>query len=576
MKKILIILNRREKFQLSKLSILSLINSIAESLSIAMLIPILTFIFNKGQFNDNVIFFRFVNNFLDKFQNDILSLIILLVSVYLVKAFFQMFFIWYQAKTVLDIEFNISKRVFKSFLFQDYQKAIKKNSSIIMEILSREVKNFGTCLIQITNFLLEASLVLILIFIMLMTFGAIFLKILLILISTVILIYLIFGRKFKNWGYKRHEYASKALKNMMHGINSFKEIKLYNKEDFFNLKYIENLKVGFSYIKLLTFFTSIPRILYEILFILIISSYIYIYSKGSFNLDASIPLIAFAGAAIVRTLPGLSRISSAISQINASTVSVNKIYELLLDKEYSLIKNENKVKKKTNGKVLKDSIQIKNLSFKYENQKQNIIENLNLVIKSGEYVGLKGYTGSGKTTLINLICGLINLQNGEILIDNENISKIKSSWQKEIGYVPQKIYLMDDTIKNNIIFGDDHNNYDDSKLKDILKTSCVSNFINSLPNGVETNVGENGVFLSGGQVQRIGIARALYSQPKFLILDEATNALDINTENQILENLSNFAKKENLTILSVSHKQNTLDHCSKIYEIKDKILNSLK
>tara|TARA_Y100000590_G_scaffold74658_1_gene82428 strand:+ start:6325 stop:8061 length:1737 start_codon:yes stop_codon:yes gene_type:complete len=577
MKKITNILNRKEKIKLSQLSAFSLINSIAESLSIAMIFPILTFIFNRQKFDEGIIFFKFINSFLDKFQNDITTPLILLIIIYLIKTAFQIFFVWFQTKTILDIELNICRRVFNAFLSQDYQESIKKNSSIIMEILSREVKNFASCLLQITNLLLETTLILILICIMFLSFGTIFLKILLILMASVVLIYLLIGRKFKIWGLKRHEFATKALKTMIHGINSFKEIKLYKKENFFNKEYIKNLKVGLNYIKIMTFFSSIPKVMYEILFISIISIYIYIYSQNSFSLEASLPSLAFAGAAMVRILPGLSRITVAISQINSSSVSISKIHELVINRKNNYVFNEKKIEEdESDREILKGNIEIKNLNFKYESQKKNIIENLNLSIEKGEYLGLKGHTGSGKTTLINLICGLINVQSGEILIEGIDISKIKNNWQKVIGYVPQKIYLIDDTIKNNIIFGNEEKNIDTKKLDDILQISQCSDFINKLPEGINTYVGENGVYLSGGQIQRIGIARALFAKPKFLILDESTNALDINTENKLLSNLSEVCSKGHITILSVSHKENALQHCKKIYELKDKKLNIQK
>ena len=567
MKKLALILDKKEKIKVLVLSFFGILNSIAESISIALILPILTIILNKKKFDEDLIFFNFINSLIDKFEMNVSALLIFLVLIYVVKSSFQLFFIWFQNKTSLNIEYNVSKRVFRGFLKQNYQNSIKYKSAEIIEILSREVKNLGSCLIQITNLILEITLIFILIFIMLFSFGTIFLKILATLAILVFLIYLLVGKNFKSWGFKRHQAATNSLTNMFHGINSFKEIKLYKRENFFINKYTDNLKISLGYVVLMNFFSSIPRILYEILFIVLIFTYIYFQSKSGLNFETHLPMIAFIGAAIIRILPGLSKISTAIAQIISFTVSVEKIFNLTSKNNNDLNENhlkdvENKIKKLDFNKI-----EFKNVSYKYAKQKKNVINDLNLTISKGDHIGIKGHTGSGKTTLVNLLCGLINLNGGEINIDNIEISKINNQWQKNIGYVPQKIYLIDDTIKNNILFGSQEDEQDKEKLDKILSISQCKDFIKNLPNGVDNKVGENGILLSGGQIQRIGVARALYSQPGLLIMDEATNALDIDTEKKLLKELSDKNIREKITIISISHKESALSCCNKVYTL---------
>ena len=576
MKKLALILNKKEKIRLSILSIFGFLNSLAESLSIAMIFPILTFIFNKDKFEDDFLFFGFLNTYLNKFENNTLTPLVLLALVYLFKSIFQLIFIWFQNQTSFEIEYNICKRVFKKFLRQDYQDTIKQNSSIIIEILNREVKNLGQCLIQITNLILEITLIFILIIILYLSFGTLVLKIFGLLILILFLIYVSIGKYFKNWGHQRHIFATKSLMNMFHGINSFKEIKLYKKEEFFINKYIDNLKKSLNFVVLMNTFSSIPRIIYEILFIALIFIYIYLQSKIGFNFEEKIPFLAFIAAAMIRILPGLSRISSSISRITSYNVSIEKIHNIISLQDIKNIYSHESQKNSFEYINFKEKVEIKNITFKYAEQKEDIINNLNFIIKRGDHIGLKGHTGSGKTTLVNLICGLINLEKGNVLIDGINISKIKSSWQKLIGYVPQKIFLMDDTIKNNIVFGDEGEQIDEIKLNNAIKLSQCNDFIDKLPRKLDNIVGENGALLSGGQIQRIGIARALYSNPKLLILDEATNALDINTERKLLVNLTKSCSDQGITILTISHKDNTLKYCDKVYELKDKKINIIK
>ena len=404
---------------------------------------------------------------------------------------------------------------------------------------------------------------------MLFSFGTIFLKILASLVFLVIFIYLLVGKNFKLWGFKRYQAATNSLTHMFHGINSFKEIKLYKKENFFISKYTDNLKISLGYIVLMNFFSRIPRILYELIFIILIFSYVYIQLKSGLKFETYLPIIAFIGAAIIRILPGLSRISTAITQIISFTVSVEKIFDFTSKNKNDLNKNhlantENVVKK-----LYFNKIEFENAFYKYDKQAKNIINDLSLTINKGDHIGIKGHTGSGKTTLVNLLCGFINLNEGKIKIDNNEISKLNNHWQQNIGYVPQKIYLIDDTIKNNILFGSEENEQDKNKLEKILSISQCKDFINNLPNGVNNRVGENGALLSGGQIQRIGVARALYSQPSLLILDEATNALDVDTEKNLLKALSEKKIKEKITIISISHKDSALSYCNKVYYLRN-------
>ena len=208
-----------------------------------------------------------------------------------------------------------------------------------------------------------------------------------------------------------------------------------------------------------------------------------------------------------------------------------------------------------------------NISFNYETDKKVALNNINIDIKKGKSVGIIGKSGSGKSTLIDIIIGLLEPSSGEILIDGKKIGTKKILWQKQLGYIPQEIYLLDDTIRNNITFGIENDKIDEELLLDTIKKSQLENFINSLPNKLDTIVGERGARISGGEKQRIGIARALYNKPKIMIFDEATSALDIYNENKILEEV--FENKKDKTLIIISHRNNTVKYCDSIYVMED-------
>ena len=270
----------------------------------------------------------------------------------------------------------------------------------------------------------------------------------------------------------------------------------------------------------------------------------------------------------MRFIPSASRIIGSLQLFRFASPTID-----LILKENLLTKNltDKIIKDKTNigDHSFSSSINLKNLSFKFENKNEFILKDINLEIKKNEIIGIYGVSGSGKSTIVDLISGLLSSTSGRITMDNEAIKKNIFSWRAKFGYVTQNTYLLDDTIKNNIVFGDT-SNFDDSRFKNAIDLSQLSKFVNELPDNVETIVGERGVMLSGGQIQRIGIARAIYHQSDILIFDESTSALDFTTEQKIMDEIINLKNKK--TIIIISHKISILKICDKIYELKDKNL----
>ena len=274
-------------------------------------------------------------------------------------------------------------------------------------------------------------------------------------------------------------------------------------------------------------------------------------------------------AGAFRILPSLNRIINASQTLRFNLPAVDNI-----SKEFSRSKEKKqsdlKIKNPSTNINFKKNICINNLKFKYDNFQSFSLNNLNLTVLKGDKIGIFGSSGSGKSTFIDVILGLLEPNSGAIEVDGVNIKKDLTGWRKNVAYVPQKVYLTDDTIMNNIAFGQNPSKINKDKIKDAIKISELDKFIESLPNGVETIVGERGVRISGGQLQRIGIARAFYQEPKILILDESTNALDIETEDKIMQCIFNQSKVE--TLIVISHRRNTIKECNKIFEMKNGLL----
>ena len=277
-------------------------------------------------------------------------------------------------------------------------------------------------------------------------------------------------------------------------------------------------------------------------------------------------LLGFFAATFIRLTPSAYRIISSLQRIKFTQKILNSLHKNLIYFDKINFKNIEKYSKIENNIEIKNKIRIKDLNFSY-NSKNKLFRDLNLEIKIGETIGIFGDSGSGKSSFINLLIGLINPESGKILINEKDINSNIYQWRKSIGYVPQNIFLIDDTLKKNISFDLENNSENLTRLNESIRQSELTKFIETLQNGLETIVGERGSRISGGQLQRVGIARALYNDPKILVFDESTSALDNETELEILKNIYKFKNKK--TLIIITHKKDLLKECDKIYKLEN-------
>ena len=362
--------------------------------------------------------------------------------------------------------------------------------------------------------------------------------------------------------YLRQTLNSQRLKSFN---ETFRNIKYYLVNNKINkivfdinntLREIKKMNVSYTFINLF------PKQIFELLIIVIFSYIILNFTSFSKDLNNLVPSLALYAAASFRILPSMNKIILKFNELRYSRSAIE-----VLGKEL-----ENEIhERKNNTSIINinfHKLSFKNVSFKYENRTKNTLENISLDINNGKIYGFIGETGSGKTTFSDLIMCLQKVSDGKILLNNDkNLYDFKYSWQSMIGYVPQNIFIFDQSIKNNIAFGEFNNQINLDQLNNSIKQAQLENFINSLDEGIETIVGENGSKISGGQLQRIGIARALYLNPQILILDEVTSSLDLDTEKQILNVIENLKGKK--TIILITHKLNALKVCDEIFQIKN-------
>jgi ABC-type multidrug transport system fused ATPase/permease subunit len=556
--------SKNEKCKYILLILLSLVSTFLELFSIAMLIPLLASISGEKSFISD-----FISNIglpvdLIKYL-DFGNILILIMVLFFLKFFFLLTISYFRNNFIFDFQQRLVNELFEKYLKKNYLFHISNNSAKILKNITEEVHHLSIGYMgSLTSIILDCIMIFALLtFLLFVQIKTTFI----VIIFSGIIIYIIYRNlknKITNLGELREKYNFIHLKNILQAFEGIKEIKIFQKEAEISKNFSNNSKNIKHLNWLLMFLNETPRIFFELISIMSFLAILLFLVKLEYLFIEIISYFTIILAVYIKLMPSINRFVVSYINITLNTKSLNVIFEELSEKK-SVLTNESEIKKKI---YFKNKIVIKNLTFYYENNKHKIFDKLNLEIRKGEFVALVGITGSGKTTLIDLIAGLLSPNEGEILSDNRNIESNKSDWLNKVGYVPQNIFLYDDSIEKNIAFTTNEKKVNRNKVIEAAKQSQIYEFITSKKDKLDTIVGERGARLSGGQKQRIGIARALYNNSEILIFDEFTSALDIHTEEKVLQELAKFKNKK--TIIISTHKSNILKHCDRVFDVKKK------
>ena len=565
-KNIIDLLDQKDKAKVKILVLFTFISAILESVSLAAFIPIIEFFSGESVLGINTYFENLNIAYLENI-NPIFIFVSLLLLVFLVKNLYLSFFYLYESKFVFQAKANLINNLFKNYIFQDYNFHVNKNSSKLIANLTVETDIFENCLSFLIVIIVDSILLFILFAFMFLINP--FVSIILFLFSLVFLfsVYKILKKRTKKLGGDRVKIDAIRQKTLQQSFNGIKEIIVYDNRNYF-VKYfsrlIEDIK---SFVIKFTFINKFQKILIEMFVIITLIIFIILLVYQGNDISKITALIGVYLIAIIKIIPSINKTVASANYLQYASQSLLTLNDELNfnSKKFGEYKID-KHKKKIN---FKEKIDLINIKFQYP--EKTILENINLEINKNNFLGVVGQTGSGKTTLCNLLLGLYEPTSGQIKSDNENIFENPKSYQRLIGYVPQHIFLLDDTIRNNITFG---LSLDEKKILKVIKLAALENFIKNKPKGLDQIVGERGVKISGGEKQRIGIARALYREPNILILDEPTSALDENTEKSIINELINL--KDVFTIILITHKLSNLKLADKIIKIENKKIVNIK
>ena len=556
---------KRQK-QLLFTSFLSILSAIAEFLSVTSILPLISILTSSKPYLEitNLGKFSFFINFFNIKSNP--NLIILIFSLLAItSAFLRLFNFWYSGFIAGRVSSDIGVKLFRFILRSNYNLFLKHNSSDFITSLTYNIQSTVVVIQSILRAISSISIILVLTFALLIYNFQLGLLIIIVLSITYIVIYLKTKSRLIRNSEKIYHSRNNIISTLKDSFSSIRNIILDEADDIFVEKYLYSSYKEKSLTAQNNALQIAPKYFLESSFLILIGFLTLILTVYFKSLNP----ISFFGLLImgaIKLLPAVQQIFFSISQIKSNQAALYEINSLL-----SEAKSQSRISESTlKNYKFKHKLLFQNISFKYSQEGQFILNNINLEINKGDSIGVYGKTGGGKSTFIDLIIGLLTPTKGIISLDgnilNSNNSLIKA-WQGNISHVPQSIFLCDNTFAENIAFGINKDQIDYSRVKKAAQFALISDYIESLPGKYDSNVGENGIQLSGGQKQRVGIARALYNSKEILILDEATSALDENTEKLILDRLFNLRNK---TIIIISHKMKTLKSCSKLFYVHDK------
>ena len=563
-KKIFELLTLSERKQGALVLLLIIIVSFIDTIGVASIFPFLALLSNPELIETN----KYINLIYQssailgvKNQNQFIFLFGLLFFFFIILSLFlRLLSIYAQIRFAQIREYSLSKRLMTAYLYQPYAWFLNQNSSELgKKILSEVSVVVNQSIVMILIFFAQSSLAItLLVFLIIFDFFlAITIGSILILTYTAILFIM------KNLSYKIGNDRLQSNKERFFLINemfnAIKEIKFRNLEDFYINLFSKSAKRYSKTQVLSKTYADFPRFLIEAIAFTSIIILLLVLLKNGKSFNNIVPIIGLYALAGYRLMPALQQIYHSISNLRFSKESLDLLHKDIINLKLNVQKNNKSTI------TFNNSIKLTNIVFSYPNSNQETLKGLSMAIPSHSNVGIVGFTGCGKTTLIDIILGLLDPNEGSLSIDQTIIDgKNKISWQKNIGYVPQQIYLIDDSILKNIAYGQYEDNINYKLVEKVAKIVNLHEFIiNDLLDGYNTIVGERGVRLSGGQIQRIGIARALYYDPKLLILDEATSSLDNFTEKIVMDGILKLKDKK--TIIIVAHRLNTVKNCDIIY-----------
>lgn len=570
-KKINSLLDKGQRIKVVILMFMILISGLLETIGVSLIVPLISAILDKESFAQNkyvkVVCETFGIQDMDKF---ILMLIGGLILIYIGKNIYLVFCTYIQARFVNHNRCRVSRNLLSQYLHRPYEYYFHADSATILRTIYGDMDNVFNLMMHCLNFVAEAIICVCLCLVLLVIDVKMCIFMVALLGSTTWFISGVLKPKLNRVGEDSRIELANIYKGILQPVAGIKDVKVLHKEDFFLDTYEDSARKYAKHQIKNNVLSIIPRQLIETIAIVGILAYVGISILVGVDMGVLLGLVGAFGVAAMRLLPSVNRLNTYIANISFFESALNNIYENIDMTAVRKQEEEDKYNREHKNELpihLTQKIELENISYRYPETDKDIFKDAHMVIPVGKSVGVVGPSGSGKTTIIDVLLGLLQLDEGRILSDGVNIFDNYGAWLSHIGYIPQTIYMIDDSIRNNIAFGVPENEIRDERIWEVLEEAQLKEFVEELPERLDAQIGERGVRISGGQRQRLGIARALYHNPELLVFDEATSALDNDTETAIMEAIDKLHGQKTMVI--IAHRLRTLENCDMIYEVRD-------
>ncbi len=573
LQKVSYLFDRKQKRQIAGLALLILIGGLLETVGVSMLLPVVQAIMDPEQLMENELVGKVTKALHIETSRQLIILMLgALIALYVVKNAYLLFQTYVQNTFVTRNRNRMISRVMREFLNRPYEEYLGADIPTVFRLTDSDIPNAFQLILVMIQMVTEIVVAGFLCIVLVLVSPVMSLFIFCIFLGMTLMITKVLKPRLNAIGHKNQQIQSRIAKWRIQSIYGLKDVKVLHREEFFVRNYYESGAIGADVARNYAVFNNLPRLLIETIFMASMLLFIMLYMLRGGNITVLIPQLSAFAVAGIRVMPGTNRINTYLSEIAYSQPCLDYLYE-------NLTAN---MKMDVNGSVtglargggaqtqevrthLQDKIVLDHITYAYPNTEKNIFTDAHMEVKKGQSVGIMGPSGAGKSTVVDILLGLLRVQAGTITCDGANIFDNYADWLSKIGYIPQSIYLIDESIRDNIAFGIDADKIDDRRIWEVLEEAQLKEFVEELPEGLDTTIGDRGVRISGGQRQRLGIARALYHNPEILVFDEATSALDNDTEKAVMDAINNFHGRKTMVI--IAHRLNTIAKCDVIYKV---------
>lgn len=571
--KVRAIFDRKQKWQLVGLGIMIFIGGLLETLGVSAMIPVVQALLAPDELMGYIDRIPVVKNLCDALsittvKQVTMALLYGMMAIYVIKNLYILLLTYMQNTFITKNRNRMISRVMAEFLNRPYEKYLGADIPTVFRITDSDIPQTFSLILAMLQLASEVVVSCLIFMVLLLNDPGMTLFIIAVFGLLTLFIVKVFKPRLNRIGARNQAIQSRIAKWRIQATYGLKDVKVLNREEFYVRNYYETGKVGAEVARNYAVLNNMPRLLIETVFIVSVLGFLVVYINGGGDITAIVTTISAFAIAAVRVLPSVNRINTYITEIAYTQPSLDFVYDNLQEgMKTDAMLAERRAYSQVEKLKLDHQIELDHISFHYPDSDKNIFEDAHMIVPKGKSVGIIGTSGAGKSTIVDILLGLLHAQTGTITCDGVDIFKNYESWLAQIGYIPQSIYLIDESIRDNIAFGIDADKIDEKRIWEVLEEAQLKEFVEELPEGLDTTIGDRGVRLSGGQRQRIGIARALYNDPEILVFDEATSALDNDTEAAVMEAVNSFHGRK--TMIIIAHRLNTIEKCDMIYKVEN-------